>query len=56
MGWIKKSIFAMVSMFILFTLIQIFGSELFAPEFLGFGGLLVLVSLGVFETNLVTYS
>ncbi len=56
MAWIKNTVFAVVSMFILFVLIQLFGAGLFAPEFLGFGGLIVLISLGIFETNLVTYA
>jgi len=55
MHWIKKTVFAMVSMFILFTLIQTFGAGLFKAEFLGLGGLILLLFMGAFETNLVTY-
>ena len=55
MHWIKKTLFAGIAMFILFVLIQIFGAELFAVEFLGFGGLLLLISMGIIETNFVTY-
>ena len=56
MHWIKKTVFVMVSMFILFTIIQIFGAGLFSVEFLGVGGLILLLTLGIFEVNIVTYS
>jgi len=55
MHWIKKTVFVAVAMFILFVLIQAFGANLFAPEFLGFGGLVLLVSMGIIELNAITY-
>jgi len=55
MHWIKKTVFVMVSMFILFILIQTFGAGLFSAEFLGIGGLILLLFMGVFEANVVTY-
>ena len=55
MGWVKKMVFAAIAMFILFAVIQTFGAGLFAAEFLGFGGLMLLAAMGVLETNMLTY-
>ncbi len=55
MNWLKKTVFVAIAMFILFALIQAFGAGLFAVEFLGFGGLMTLVALGIIELNTVTY-
>ena len=55
MNWIKKTVFVTVAMVILFVLIQTFGTGLFEAEFLGFGGLILLLSMGVIELNAVTY-
>jgi hypothetical protein len=55
MHWIKKTVFGVTSMFILFILIQTFGAGLFSAEFLGIGGLMILLGFGFFETNTVTY-
>ena len=55
MNWIKKTVFVLAAMFILFVLIQTFGAGLFKAEFLGFEGMLLLLLMGVIELNAITY-
>lgn len=55
MHWIKKSVFGVVLAFILYILIGTFSAGFFSTEFLGIGGLMLLLFMGIFETNLVTY-
>lgn len=58
MHWIKKSILGMFVMFFLFIGLHILsagGTVLFSAEFMGIGGLMLLLSMGFVETNFVTY-
>jgi len=55
MHWIKKTVFGMAFTSILFIIIQFGGAGLFSAEFLGFGGLVLLLAMGAIETNLILY-
>ncbi len=58
MHWIKKSIMGMFVMFFLFIFLNILsagGIEFFSAEFMGFGGLALLLAMGLTEINFITY-
>lgn len=56
MNWVKKSVFGIISGFLLFAFISTFGADLFSAGFVGIGGMMLLLIMGFTETNLVTYS
>jgi len=59
MHWLKKTVFGMFFTFFLFITAGILagaGMDIFSPSFLSIGGLVLLLSMGALETNLVTYS
>jgi hypothetical protein len=56
MNWVKKSVFGICFAFLLFASMSAFGQGVFSAEFLGIGGFMLLLIMGVTETNLVTYS
>lgn len=59
MHWLKKAVFGGMFTLFIFVIISVLSSggiDLFADSFLGFGGLVLLLAMGVIEINLVTYS
>tara|TARA_Y100000310_G_scaffold342087_1_gene443716 strand:- start:6668 stop:6844 length:177 start_codon:yes stop_codon:yes gene_type:complete len=57
MGWFKKAVFGMCFMLFIFIAIiflEAAGANPFDSGFITVGGLMLLLGMGIFETNLVT--
>ncbi|MCX6798648.1 MAG: hypothetical protein NTW59_00955 [Candidatus Diapherotrites archaeon] len=56
--WFKKAVFGVMFTFFIFIFASMAGSAgmpVFGPEMLTLAGLMLLLGMGIFEINLVTY-
>ena len=58
MHWLKKAVYGVfftVSLFIVISMFDGSGLGLFSAEFLTLTGFALIIAMGIFEINLVTY-